>query len=175
MKRLLLCLILFLSQGVFAASFFCAHTNTYVNTGDSMSAVKKACGNPSVEKLEDKPQKVAIFVKQWFFSTKERPPGPFSADEPGILVSFTDEQAFEILVNGNAKSRALCPYNQVIQLGMTRDQIRTACGKPDLQGQSLRYVPIKKQSLTTWTYDVGPYRPKINFIFEDGILSKIQQ
>lgn len=155
-------------------AFFCPNNFNQIDFGYSIDQVIAQCGKPDKEEVTeaapDGPQEWNFYLAQ----PRTAATNPMTQQKQGTvkaLMTFdSDGKLINISIDGNSVgSTTLC--NGAVQLGQTRDQVKSSCGSPTVVNTQLsgQTEPPQKKKITTFTYNSTP--PGI-LIFEDGILTK---
>jgi hypothetical protein len=170
-KRTLIAAMLTLAPAA-SFAFFCPTNFSQINFGDSIDTVISTCGKPDKQEEvkkenENVPQEWSYFVPQTVSSSNLTP-------QQGTLktqITFDDKgKAINISVNGiGVGSTQICGSS--VQLGDTRDAIKSACGNPSFINKQTAptngSAPEPETKVTTFFYNVNP---PVKLIFENGIL-----
>lgn len=146
---------------------FCPTNFRTINNGDSIASVLQNCGNPSSQKTTSVPIEPP---QQWDYFVHQTVAGSPLYTTTGTLkmsVAFdANGKAINISVNGiGVGATAVCD-NKPIQLGSTRDQVKTNCGVPFNVNKQTLGGPQSNQ-ITVYTYSTNP--PK-SLTFKNGQL-----
>jgi hypothetical protein len=190
--------ILLLGQNVLWAqveSFYCPK-GQYVNKGMSEAQVSAACGEPVTKELLDEPAMEQVKVEELIYTLPTEYVKEFNrildpARAGGhVTVVFTikDGKVSSIEVDDKEfTSTTICGKRKVtdvrtvgvakISIGDTRRKVFTRCDKPSFINQATRNVPLGDGNVpvSIWTYDFGPYQPKVYMRFIDEKLDSVVQ
>ncbi|MBX3709390.1 MAG: DUF2845 domain-containing protein [Gammaproteobacteria bacterium] len=162
-----------------SAAFFCPSNFNQIDFGMTPDEVTQTCGKPDEQKESTKeneniPQEWSYYIQQTVSI------GGSNSNPQGTLkttITFDDTgKAINISVNGiGVGASSICGSN--IQLGDTRDKVKSACGDPaavsklssTLSGTSAQQEPIK---VLEFHYSSGT--PPTVLIFENGKLTDKQ-
>lgn len=154
-------------------AFFCPNNFNQIDFGFTTEQVIAQCGKPDKEESKDVtpegPQEWNYYIPQTVATTG------INQQKQGTLktqMTFDSEgKAINISVNGiGVGSTTICGVP--VQLGDTRDQIKSACGDPTLvNNQFTSQNAPKPKKVSIYTYNSNP--PGV-LTFEDGILTQKQ-
>jgi hypothetical protein len=190
--------ILLLGQNMLWAqteSFYCPK-GQYVNKGMSEEQVVAACGEPVTKELLDEPAMKQEQVEELIYTL----PADFLQEFNRILeppragghvtVVFTimDGKVSSIEVDDKEfSSTGICGKRKVtdvrtvgvatISIGDSRRKVFTRCDRPSFVNKATRPVPLGDGNVpvSIWTYDFGPYQPKVYMRFIDEKLDSVVQ
>jgi hypothetical protein len=153
-------------------AFMCPTNFNQINFGMTPDQVIQICGKPddqkeSVKQSDNIPQEWIYFIPQTVSM------GGNTGTAQGTLrtsISFDEKgNAINISVNGIGVGASTICGNSNIQLGASKDQIKSACGKPSfINKQSGGDVPPPSKILEL-TYSSAS--PKVTLVFENGVLT----
>lgn len=155
-------------------AFFCPTNFSQINFGNNMDDVVQTCGKPdsqieSKKENENVPQQWDYFVPQTVTNSSLTP-------MQGTLRTqiFFDASGKVININVNGigvGASEICGNS--IQLGDTRDSIKSACGTPNfVNKQPLpNGAPTPDIKVTTFIYNTNP---PTKLVFENGVLKDKQ-
>jgi hypothetical protein len=162
MKKILLTLMT-AAFALPASAMFCPTGYNQINMGDTISQVQAACGLPAttntVDDTANKPQ-------EWTYYVKSQP-----SDQATLrmTVAFTQNGVTNMSVNGIGVTNTQICAGNTVQLAMTEDQVKTACGAPAFITQS--NLPVNAKDTTQVTELVYTATPQnVTLTFENGIL-----
>jgi len=179
MRRLKLVLLLSTIVIGYSASSFamlCPGNFNQVNMGDTLDAVKAACGKPdgeqSTENTEDGPQ-------EWNYYVSVNPAFTQNVSQNTTAslkttVAFDKGKVVNMSVNGvGVSNTAVC--GATIQNGDTMDTVKAACGKPSFinrgtGSQAGTEDPNAKTTKTT-TLTYMSAGNTVSLVFENGVLT----
>lgn len=154
-------------------AFFCPNNFNQIQIGDSMDQVTKACGPPnsqseSTEADDSGPQQWSFYMPQHGITGPSvNPQGSmqavFSFDGSGKIIN--------IMVNNvSVGSTNVCGGS--IQLGASRESVKTACGNPmyinkPTQSADQSATPTSEVKMIQFNYNGNP---PVSLIFQNGIL-----
>lgn len=147
------------------ADMFCPKGFNFINIGDSLETVIKACGKPDMKKTY---KKQPFQAQEWVYYIASYP------GMPGTLkttVAFDDSgKVINLSVNGAGLSETQICNNQTIQFGNTTAQVEAACGKPAYitQTSAANGAP-KPIEVTELQYNASP---TVTLIFENGKMTE---
>lgn len=161
--RILILLFSFLAcQITLAQVYQCPVTNAFINTGDALDSVLKACGKPLSQTTKTaKPQPA---VEEWTYLRTDVTPN----------VRFTlvikDNVVQSITINNKNVSGPtfLCAGYQPVRPGMDKQTIQNRCGFPT--SRRILKPATKDSKITTLIYRPQTYMPSRVFTFENGVL-----
>jgi hypothetical protein len=175
LKKLGLTAFLFVPSLSFA--FFCPTNFQQIQFGDNIDSVTKTCGKPDSQdekksENENVPQEWTYFVSQTVATASMAP----AQGSLKTTIVFDDKgKAINISVNGiGVGASEICGSS--IQLGDSRDAIKSACGNPSFINKQT--IPTdgsaapQEKKITTFVYNAT--NPPTKLIFEDGILKDKQ-
>lgn len=153
-------------------AFFCPTNFNQINFGDTMDQVQTACGKPDKEETK---MVEAPGPQEWTYLIPQTV--ALSANQLGqgtlkTTVTFDkDGKAINISVNGlGVGASSICGGS--IQLGDSRDAVKSVCGEPKFINKQNSPDAISTQpppkKVTTYTYSTNPPQ---SLIFEDGKLT----
>lgn len=153
-------------------AFFCPTNFNQINFGDTTDQVKTSCGKPDKEEKKDAEASVP---QEWTYYVPQTVSMGTSQQAQGTLktsVAFDkDGKAINISVNGlGVGESTICGVP--IQLGSTKDQIKTACGDPSSvvkQSNDASGNQEPPKQIVTFTYNSTPPQ---KLIFENDKLVK---
>ncbi len=168
---------LFIATGLFLPSLcfaiFCPTNFRQIEIGYTMNQVLEQCGNPEKQEEtkkanENVPQEWTYYAPQNYTTT-----GPTIQPQGSIKnqIAFDSEgRVINITTNGFGIGVVpMCGIN--IQLGMTRDQIKSACGSPVFSAKQEvptdGTAPPSDITVNVFTYNTSP---PTKLIFENGKL-----
>jgi len=156
-------------------AFFCPTNFNQINLGYSIEQIQQTCGKPDrIETKEVEP----LVPQEWNYYIPQSV--MLSANQLGqgtlkTSVAFDKNgKAINISVNGIGVGATTICNNRNIQLGDTREAIKTACGEPSFitrQSNPDTGTPPKKIQVTTFFYNSTPPQ---QLIFKDGKLTSHQ-
>lgn len=160
-----------------AFAFFCPTNFRQIDYGFTISQVLDQCGKPDKQEEtkkanENVPQEWTYYAPQNYTTT-----GPTIQPQGSIKnqIAFDSEgRVVNISSNGfGIGVVSMCGIN--IQLGMTREQIKSACGNPVFSSKQDTptdgSAPPPDNVITTFTYNTSP---PTKLIFENGKLTEKQ-
>ena len=178
-------IVLILCRGIFlislgfgvsaqADNYTCAKTFKVVNTGDSIEAVKAACGDPISTTARMDTVSTPVQTVRWFYMLLIDPKKP---QIPVFSVSFKDGKVVQI-----EKSNILVPFagnfpcliGDMLKHGLRMEEVLAICGGPSSVSTSEIEVASMKEVIVL-TYDMGQFYPKVQFEFEGGKLARIKR
>ncbi len=179
MKWKLLSAVLFTT--VFSTSsysMFCPGNFNVINVGDSIATVEKLCGPPAKKEVKDAPDNQP---QEWSYYLQDRTsnlmiPTKAQGTLKTTIAFDADGNVINISVNGiGVSSTNNC--GQPISMGMNRDAVENACGKPSLitkQNQNQQpAAPADPNDMSnktvTYTYTTTP---PAKLVFVRGVLSE---
>lgn len=171
MKKQIVCFLLFLTIGnsVLAAgysNYYCEKTFSVVKVGDSMEAIKAACGEPTNISTQEQTVPNTTSAVKWVYNL-----GMFTIkgvvfNLPMINLTFREQKVVDVNRNGLPVTAGYCAINGLVTLGDTMDKVLLNCGQPNFTTTAELQNSTSK-TITQWTYNFGPYRPQIIFNFDN--------
>lgn len=158
-------------------SMFCPGNFNVINIGDSIATVEKLCGPPTSKEVADAPDNQP---QEWSYYLQDRTsnlmvPTKAQGTLKTTIAFDADGNVINISVNGIGVSTTN-NCGQTISMGMNRDTVENACGKPSLitkQNQNQPAPPSDPKDMSnkkvTYTYTTTP---PVKLVFIRGTLSE---
>jgi hypothetical protein len=173
--RLILSILFMLNIGVaHAGSYVCGTTLKPVQLGDSMEAVKAACGEPEAVATNTVPVNTPIQVTRWVYVVRTN---GNRLQIPLFSIDFQNRKVVQIEKNTGAGSLLggfSCIDSGMLKAGLSMEEVMTMCGSPSAVSNTTT-TQTSTKSVIVWTYEHSQFHSKINFEFQDGKLSKINR
>lgn len=172
---------LFAIQSSFA--YYCSTQagRGYINIGDTIDQVGKACGTPTNTQVDEVPDKSFSTTEYWSYSNVQvKQALPLGVNRPEAKVSNSGSMAtFEIkngavtsISEGGSSVTSTDTCGSPVSVGASSNSVLSNCGTPS--NTSTQNTPSdKKNKVTTWTYDRGQYSSPLILKFEDEKLTAI--
>jgi hypothetical protein len=172
----------------YASADFCSGNgyNGYINIGDTQTQVAQACGQPTTQSTQPKPQ-TNTAVQYWTYSnqkvitSKDLSNGSTTTElqktGPMIVVQITGDKVTSISVNGQTvAATSACQNGRPIKNGSPSSDVMLSCGNPSNTTTTSTPTSSTPEQLTVWTYNYGAYRaPMVLQFSADGHLQNISQ
>lgn len=183
-----------------AYAYYCStgQANGFINTGDSMQQVQQACGTPTNVTQPEQPSSIPTDIQQWTYSHQPSHISTWSAGSLAVTamsaappsyqppaatnVTYPPDVTF-VVINGKVQSiisegqqlssSNLCASGATVQVGQDAQSVLTSCGQPAQITKTQKDIPTQPQTITTWTYDQGDYRPPLILQFTNGQLTQV--
>lgn len=179
---LLFCTAFFLSTNTMA-SFYCTDTRRVVNEGDSMEAVRAACGEPTSVVIKEGITDVPMQITQWVYMTNG-PVDPTKTQDylARLIVIFNDQdkviklrqsQIQDALGHPDEPNAVFCNVGSTIKIGDDIAAVQFSCGKPTFVNKLQGAQDITKK-VVEWRYQKNSYAAPLVFQFEEGVLKEIK-
>ncbi|VVC76164.1 hypothetical protein AQUSIP_14690 [Aquicella siphonis] len=169
----LMFVIIGISLPAMSFAFFCPTNFSQIDFGMTTDQVTQACGKPDSQKESTKtndniPQEWSYYIPQTVSM------GGSTPNQQGTLktsVTFDDKgKAINISVNGiGVGATTICGSN--IQLGDSRDAVKSACGDPSFVNKQSSGASANQQATKVVEYIYSSANPPTTLIFEDGKLT----
>lgn len=169
-------LLLFIFEGVFAASYYCIDTSHVIRDGDSMEVVRATCGSPIETSSRKERVSVPTEITQWVYMPF-RPENPSHTPDylarliiifngQGKVITLRQSQIQDPQGHPNEPEVAPCGSGGTVQVGDDLSTVQFTCGKPTFINKLQSSQEVVK-TIIEWQY------PKnITLQFEDGVLVK---
>lgn len=145
-----------------AMAWLCPNNFTTINPGDTLVAVKAACGNPVSQKKSVEPPDVP---QEWGYYVPVNPPNPATIR---VSVVIVHKKIAGITVNATSLvSTSLC--GSTISIGQSMAVLQSACGSPMFVNKQPPKPGQKPTFITELTY--GGSAPN-TLVFENGLLKE---
>ena len=163
-----------------AETYYCPNTARYVNTGFNAQEVESLCGKPSQKEDKEEMSNTTQQVEQWFYQPATTLTGNTNVSVRAntnitVIISIANDKVSKITLEGQSvQETTMCGDNRAIKIGDSGNRVISFCGQPGFRNRTTETTPgnqINKISL--WIYDYGPYQPKAEFRFVNGILKSI--
>lgn len=169
------CMLIALVIPTLSFAFFCPTNFNQIQIGDSIDTVIKLCGKPNSEKKssvpnDDVPQQWSYYFPQNYVigATNDK-----QGSQPAVITFNASGSVVNISVNNvSVNSTRVCGSG--IQLGSTRESVKSACGKPSFinrQTQSTDPTESSSEKIEIIQY-VYTTTPPMTLIFQDGKLKE---
>lgn len=166
------------------SSYYCPITHNYVNLGDTIDQVTKACGNPTDTKTWTSVNYDSIPVEQWIYQArmpllhKQYPTtGVNIVSYPITLaINFKDNQISQMMAEGNiVQAGYYCSLDTPIKIGDSKNAVKSLCGTPNAIKNTTQ--PTEKHTATQliYIYKLDQYSNPVSLYFENFKLVKIEQ
>ncbi len=175
MKTKIIPLIALLSlMPVSGMAFFCPKNFNQIDIGDPLDKVTRLCGNPdsqteSTKSSDDVPQQWSYYIMQQSLI------GPTVPNQGSVQVTYSFDpngKILNIMVN-NVSVTATDICGQPIQMGDTRDSVKSACGTAQFINKQTESSdagqPSNEVKVVQYHYNSTP---PMTLIFEGGVLTE---
>jgi hypothetical protein len=166
--------LLFALTPMSSFAFFCPKNFNQISLGDTQAQVTEQCGKPDLTETKtvepNVPQEWIYFIPQTVGLG-----GPSLQQQGTLKTSISFDQsgkAINISVNGiGVGGTTICGGAQ-LQLGVSQDDVKNACGKPSFinkqQTESpTTSAPDKANQVVIYTYTSNP---PVQLVFKEGVL-----
>ncbi len=155
-------------------AFFCPTNFNQIAFGMTVDQVTQICGKPTSQKEYVKPND--NIPQEWvYFIPQTVGMGGSTPQAQGTLrasISFDDKgNAINISVNGIGVGGTTICGGSNVQLGATRDQIKSACGQPSFINKQSSDTTGQPQSVKVIELNYANGNPPTILIFENGKLT----
>lgn len=155
------------------SNYFCEKNARGVSVGDTMDAVRAACGNPTTMTSKNVQEASPANTVQWFYTLGSLIVKNVTVTMPTLTITFQNQVVTQLAKNGMPiTGDTNCTLTGVVKIGDSMEKVTTTCGQPNLVSNSQQMAPVNKD-IATWVYNFGPYQPQILFNFENGQLVQI--
>lgn len=157
-------------------AFFCPNNFNQINIGDTIQSVEAACGKPAKITKKDAPDNSP---QEWNYYVQQTGMSVDASSERASIktnIAFDNKgKAVNITMNNiSTGSAKMCGTN--IKIGMTREQVEAACGKPGfVNKQTQENAPQENNNENKDANKLIEYlynsTPPVTLVFQDGKLS----
>lgn len=172
---ILFCIFFFTNvQAASFPSYYCDTTFKTVKLGDSLEAVKAACGNPASATTRQEQVVTPITTTQWIYTLNLQNKKGATVDYlPALSIVFRDRKVVQVeRSNLPSSGGSYCVMNNMVNIGDAQDSVLNICGQPNVVN-SRQDSSTSSKEVVEWVYNFGPYKPQIIFNFEGGVLTQI--
>jgi hypothetical protein len=163
-------------------SYFCPATNNYINLGDSIDQVTKACGNPTETKAWTSTEEETFPVEQWLYNTvvaSTHPQAPKSITmifPMTLAINFREGKVVRILANNQTEKEGyFCDLDRSIKIGSTKDEVQSLCGYPAASRDTTQSIQKNPTTQLVYVYQPDWYSQPVSLYFENLKLVRIEQ
>lgn len=154
-------------------SYYCEKGFRNIQTGDSVDAVRAACGDPTSTNTREEQTSKQEETVRWVYALGVFNNKNVFVSLSNIVITFHDQRVIELNSAGASVTRGNCAIvGGVVNIGDTVDQVLQTCGQPNFINNMQQAVAAKK-TVTEWIYNNGPYKPQIILDFESDKLTQI--
>lgn len=165
-------LLLLSAHAATVYSYTCAQTYRTVQVGNTMDAVRAACGEPTSNTTQDTPVNTPIEVTQWVYTASVKIKDN-TVSIPVLAITFQNQRVSQIEKTSIAAPvSTYCASPGAINVGDSQTNVLAVCGQPNIVNSKQKANTATKQ-VTRWIYNFGPYKPQVIFDFEGGVLKQI--
>lgn len=154
-------------------SYTCSQTYRTVQVGNTMDAVRAACGEPTSKTTQDVPVDSTIDTAQWVYTASVKVKDNL-VSMPILVVTIKNGQVSQIeRTTIAAPLSTSCATPGIINVGDPQATVLATCGQPNIVNSRQKASTDTKQ-VTRWIYNFGPYKPAVTFEFDStGVLTQI--
>lgn len=138
-----------------SSSFFCSHSNKYVQLSDTIDTVIQTCGIPNQTKNQvKKNQSQSVNVFQWIYNFHYQGSSPHRTEQASaLIINFVKLKVVSIVENGApVSSTSFCGPRHTIKVGDSNFTVRQLCGNPSIMQHIQQHVQQPPVTQTVFTY-----------------------
>lgn len=160
-------------QAATFSTYYCPTTYKTVKLGDSIDAVRAACGNPTSTTTRQEQVLIPVNTVKWIYTLNLKDKSGNPVLIPAFTITLRDQKVIAIERNNlPTLGSSYCVQNGSVNLGDMQDSVLQACGQPNAVNSQQDSTTSTKE-VVEWVYNNGPYKPQIIFNFEGGVLKQM--